>query len=117
MPIQQKSQIVVDAADEGGANFASFESQRCVAKDVRNNLSNMPPGMDMHPDDTFGEALAGENDVSDGIDKRSLAQGFARKPTETTDPSNGDAMALFYDRVDVDGATGFVERNNYLDRC
>lgn len=91
----------------------------------RGDLYNsLPPGMDIEDQEVFkihrqaeaGDMGTGSQETHD-VTKRSLAQGFDRKRMLPTDDmytrEHNDA---FYDEVTVDGVTGFVERNNMLDR-
>jgi hypothetical protein len=87
-------------------------------------LQCLPPGMNMDDQEhadlptprEAGEMGTGSQATSD-VNRTSIRKGFDRKPMSPTDDmytrEHNDA---FYDEVTVDGDTGFVERNNYLDR-
>jgi hypothetical protein len=92
-------------------------------------LNCLPPGMDIEAQENAdihemginsGGGLGNDRargDRTQDINKRSLKQGFNRHPLRATDDmytrEHNDA---FYDEIEVDGAVGFVERNNTLDR-
>lgn len=92
-------------------------------------FNGLPPGMDIEDQEItdqrrMGINVAGgfptelaEGDRTQDLSATSLKVGFDRKDMRPTDDmytrEHNDA---FYDDVTVDGVTGFVERNNYLDR-
>jgi hypothetical protein len=83
--------------------------------------NTLPPGMDIE-DQEIGDirvqdvALAGSTDVSKKlVSAKSLAKGFTRLEMSPTD-DNSQHGAGFYDEVEVDGSTGFVEKMNVMDR-
>jgi len=64
----------------------------------------------------LGNRLA-RGDQTQDINRRSLREGFDRKPLRPTDDQwTREHNDAFYDTVEVDGVEGFCERNNYLDR-
>lgn len=86
--------------------------------------NSLPPGMDIEDQEVFrihGEPMGGDlgtgTQATSDVNRGSLARGFDRKSMRPTDDmytrEHNDA---FYDEVTVDGVTGFVERNNMLDR-
>jgi hypothetical protein len=90
----------------------------------RNGYNELPPGSniddqevrDIPPEPEAGCRGTGSQ-ATDDVTTTSLREGFDRKAMRPTDDmytrEHNDA---FYDTVEVDGVTGFVERNNYLDR-
>jgi hypothetical protein len=62
-------------------------------------------------------SLGSGTQVTDDVTAGSLKTGFDRKECcPTDDQYTREHNDAFYDEVHVDGVTGFVERNNYLDR-
>lgn len=92
----------------------------------RGDLYNtLPPGMDIedqevfriHRQDIAKGGLGSGTQQTEDVTRKSLAQGFDRKPMSPTDDMyTREHNDCFYDEVTVDGVTGFVERNNMLDR-
>lgn len=93
-------------------------------------LNYLPPGTDIEAQRNsdirkMGINSAGgmgnkraEGDRTDVVTQRSLQRGFHRHPLRPTDDQyTREHNDAFYDEVHVDGVTGFVERNNYLDRA
>jgi hypothetical protein len=92
-------------------------------------LNYLPPGMNIEDQENsdiremgvnsgggMGDELAGGDRTQD-INRRSLREGFDRKPLRPTDDMySREHNDAFYDEVEVDGVVGFVERNNYCDR-
>lgn len=88
-------------------------------------LNDLPPGMDIERQnlaDIHAQGMSKGNlgtfdDVTVDVTRESLRQGFDRKQLRPTDDmytrEHNDA---FYEDVTVDGVTGFLERNNMLDR-
>ena len=85
-------------------------------------LNSLPPGMDIeHQEVTdqrkFGMVMGGESDESRDWNPEAVRNGFQRKSMLATDDEYTKAHNdAFYDEMTVDGETGFVERNNMLDR-
>jgi hypothetical protein len=64
------------------------------------------------PEDFASSPMAGDSDVSDNVNGKSLMEGFAKLPMKSYDDmASNEHVDPFYDDVG-----GFVERNNYLDR-
>lgn len=92
-------------------------------------FNGLPPGMDIEDQEVVDARKMGINvaggfptehaagDRTQDLSAQSLLVGFDRKEMRPTDDmytrEHNDA---FYDEVSVDGVTGYVERNNYLDR-
>ena len=120
--VQEKFQVdYPPAKDNGYTEWASDSSARRT-RSAGNRLNQLPPGMDigdqknsMQPDQPF--VTSGESDVSKDMNAEAARQGFTRRTMRPTDDmytrEHNDA---FYDEVKVDGVTGFLERNNMLDR-
>lgn len=85
---------------------------------------SLPPGTQIESQEVFedfpmpwGGSLASGSQVTDDVTKKSLREGFDRKPLLPTDDQyTREHNDAFYDSVTVDGVEGFVERNNVLDR-
>jgi len=120
--VQEKFQVEFPEPSQN-ETWVSDKSAR-VAKSPAGMLNRLPPGSDITDQDesyqpAFRQAFSGgsDNDVTPDNDSQSLKQGFSRKKMRGTDDmytrEHNDA---FYDEITVDGQTGFVERNNVLDR-
>lgn len=86
------------------------------------HYQSLPPGTDITDaeiSDVRKQRLitAGTDDVTDNPSGGDFKSGFVKLRLQPTDDmytrEHNDA---FYDDVTVDGVTGYVERNNYLDR-
>lgn len=142
--LQEKFQVTAERPKREDREWTSFESQRVThaipersidTSDAkkRNTLggidaridtpmsNQMPPGMGMRnqnpvPGHRMPYSAAGESDVSDMV-SRSMAKGYTRIPMRGTDDLyTNEHVEEFYGEATVDGKTGFLERNNYLDR-
>jgi hypothetical protein len=124
--VQEKFQVVEPLRPKRDHRWASDKSAR-VAKgeDTLGTMYNrLPPGMniedqdeaDIQPQDmaaTLGVACEPTVDVT----AKSLREGFDRKRMRPTDDAwTREHNDAFYDEISVDGVTGFVERNNMMDR-
>jgi hypothetical protein len=95
-----------------------YESYR---GDTHNEL---PPGMEIEdqeladiPSQPMAGCLGSGTQVTEDVTAGSLKAGFDRKKCcPTDDMYSREHNDAFYDEVHVDGVTGFVERNNMLDR-
>jgi len=59
----------------------------------------------------------GTDDVTDNPSGGDFVKGFVKlEMSPTEDLWTREHNDAFYDEVKVDGVTGFLERNNYLDR-
>lgn len=82
----------------------------------------LPPGMDIEDQEMTDQrkmdfCMSGESDVSKDWNPQAQITGFTRKPMRATDDEYSNAhVDAFYDEITVEGDTGFVERNNVLDR-
>lgn len=85
---------------------------------------SLPPGSDITDQEMsdmrvmpMAGGLGSGTQITEDVTVSSLRKGFDRKSLLSTDDmytrEHNDA---FYDEVTVDGVTGFVERNNMLDR-
>lgn len=81
--------------------------------------NSLPPGMDVDDQETIDSrqqplVTPGRTDFTVDSTAEDLARGFSKKRMLSTDEPQ--AGRVFYDEVTVDGKTGFLERNNTLDR-
>ena len=123
--LADKSQITFPDRAPGDHEWATPESARTKKGTPTSPgalYNQMPPGTDMdaQPLGDFPAMpymLAGEGDVSGDVNPGAIRKGYSRKKMLPTDEmyTNEHAEA-FYDDVTVEGDTGFLERNNYLDR-
>lgn len=84
--------------------------------------NGLPPGSDGEDQELSDQrvmtlTMGGETDVSKDWNPEAVKNGFTRRALRPTDDmytrEHNDA---FYDEITVDGVTGFIERNNMLDR-
>lgn len=87
------------------------------------DTNQMPPGMfidNQSPnvnDHRMQYVAAGETDVSNSVNGAMLKKGYQRQEMSGTDDLyTNEHVEEFYGEATVDGETGFLERNNYLDR-
>jgi hypothetical protein len=87
--------------------------------------NSLPPGMDIEDQEaidsrqmTYSANNLGSGDqVTTDVTVQSLRSGYHRKKLLGTDDQyTREHNDAFYDEITVDGETGFVERNNCLDR-
>lgn len=84
--------------------------------------NELPPGMNItHQGPGVGSTkdggLAGSTDVSNSVNDSMLMRGYQRQNMHSADEMyTNEHTEEFYGDATVDGETGFVERNNYLDR-
>jgi hypothetical protein len=126
--LQEKFQITAppnknDDATEGWStpNSQMMKSPQHMYGDLLNQLPTT--GLEIPGEgDRFKLVMAGSNDVTDCVSPSSLRDGFVGHNMEGTDDQfTGEHVDLFYgEAVGENDAgkkvTGFVERNNYLDR-
>jgi len=85
-------------------------------------LHSLPPGMDVEDQEVTDQrvmklVMSGESDVSQDYNTESVKHGFTkRKMLPTDDMYTNEHCDAFYSEMTVDGETGFLERNNTLDR-
>jgi hypothetical protein len=84
--------------------------------------NELPPGMDGEAQSCSDQrsmslSMGGETDVSHDWNPTAVRQGWsARAMRPTDDLYTNEHCDAFYDEITVDGVTGFLERNNMLDR-
>lgn len=123
--IQEKFQTVLPSQPDGDNKWKSFKSAEAKKGIPSGNnafFNTLPPGMDIEDAEIADIRqqplhLAGEGDVSGDTNRGALRKGFTRREMRPTDDEftrqHNDA---FYDECTVDGQTGYLERNNMLDR-
>lgn len=143
--VQEKFQVDMPQPDRGPSGWVTDSESRAKKNmDAREGLpggdynsrymtnakgfNSLPPGSDIEDQEnsdirrqginTSGQRAEGaEGDVTQDINPTSLVRGYNRKKLLSTDDEytrqHNDA---FYWEAEVDGDTGFVERNNMLDR-
>lgn len=93
------------------------------------NYNSLPPGMDLEDQEMSDQrkcnySLSGgfpegknAGDVTQDISAMAFKKGFTQHDMRPTDDQyTREHNDAFYDEIKVDGVTGFVERNNVLDR-
>lgn len=139
--LQEKFQLTIpetpSAKEEGEHRWADFKSARSTGEAGFQHVDNasstgtafeklnyLPPGMDISNQkrkriNNMPLSMAGATDVSADVNDKYFEEGFQCYDLAGTDDQySGEHMDLFYgEATDPDtGRTGFVERNNYLDR-
>lgn len=139
--LQEKFQITVpetpSAKEEGEHKWADFSSARTTGEagfhhsnpssaqgSSMQKMNYMPPGMEIANQrrkriDHMPLTIAGASDVSEDVKPESFEEGYLCYDLAGTDDQySGEHMDLFYGEAKdpETGRTGFVERNNYLDR-
>jgi hypothetical protein len=96
-----------------------------IYEGVGKALNDLPPGMDIDsqnladiPSQPMSMGNLGNGDqVTTDVTEESLRMGYDRKKLLATDDAyTREHNDSFYDEPVVDGETGFIERNNMLDR-
>lgn len=126
--VQEKFEVRLPRRPEGIENtgWASDKSAR-VKKGTPNSgaevmLTSLPPGMDIDDQEEADirhqpECMSGESDVSRDYNPEAVHNGFTRREMRGTDDQySNEHVDAFYGEATVDGKTGFLERNNMLDR-
>jgi hypothetical protein len=131
--VQEKFQVNYPEVQEQGGPWVSDKSAR-VKKGLPGRegghgtmdsavfYNSLPPGSDGEDQELSDQramklTMGGETDVSKDWNPEAVKSGFTRRTLRPTDDmytrEHNDA---FYDEITVDGVTGFIERNNMLDR-
>lgn len=83
---------------------------------------SLPPGSDIEDQENSDQrvmpfSMGGQTDVSKDWNPSAIRDGWsARKMRPTDDMWTNEHCDAFYGEMTVDGVTGFLERNNMLDR-
>lgn len=86
------------------------------------HYSNLPPGSNIEDQEAFAPhnqpfSMGGQTDVSKDWNSESVRRGFSTyRMRPTDDLYTNEHCDAFYGEMVVDGVTGFLERNNMLDR-
>lgn len=85
-------------------------------------VNSLPPGTNII-DQEYADirkmelVMSGESDVSQDYNSEAVKHGFTRREMRPTDDLyTNEHCDAFYSEMTVDGETGFIERNNMLDR-
>lgn len=125
--VQEKFEVRLPRKPEGIENtgWASDKSARVkkgLTSGTQAQYGTLPQGMDIEDQESSDirvqpSSMGGETDVSHDWNSQAVREGFTRRQMSPTDDmytrEHNDA---FYDEITVDGQTGFLERNNMLDR-
>jgi hypothetical protein len=134
--LQEKFQILAPAAKENGHEWTSaraarntgdagflHETNREAMGPIGPKFNQLPPGMELDNQlrsriHQMPMSVAGQTDVSHDTNAEAFDCGYTRRAMlGADDVYTGEHIDHFYgDAVDEDGKTGFVERNNMLDR-
>jgi hypothetical protein len=83
---------------------------------------SLPPGSDLEDQEISDQqymplVMGGESDVSRDWNPMAVREGWSPRALRPTDDQyTREHNDAFYDEITVDGVTGFIERNNMLDR-
>jgi hypothetical protein len=83
---------------------------------------SLPPGADLEDQEISDQrvmpmTMGGESDVSRDWNPTAVREGWSPRALRPTDDQyTREHNDAFYDEMTVDGVTGFIERNNMLDR-
>lgn len=120
--VQEKFQVDYPPAKDNGYHEWTTDKSARRTRGAGRDLNELPPGMNIGRQKNSdqreqGLVMSGESDVSQDWNAEAVKNGFTRRTLRPTDDmytrEHNDA---FYDEVTVDGVTGFLERNNMLDR-
>jgi len=130
--LQEKFQTILPPQpdEDDGTEWKTFESQRRTyepgvrhennarAADEADGKFNEMPSEDLKNQNAMIRELAGCTDFSYDTNPEAFDKGFTRRAMNGTDDQyTGEHIDHFYgEATDEEGKTGFVERNNYLDR-
>ena len=85
-------------------------------------INSLPPGTNI-VDQEYADirkmelVMSGESDVSEDYNSEAVKTGFTKRQMKPTDDMyTNEHCDAFYSEMTVDGETGFIERNNMLDR-
>lgn len=116
---------VSDASARRGKGGYRTRSTGGMYEGVGRALNDLPPGMDIDrqnladiPAQPMSSGNLGTGDqMTTDVTVESLRTGYDRKRLLATDDAyTREHNDAFYDEPVVDGETGFIERNNMLDR-
>lgn len=85
-------------------------------------FGSLPPGMDIEDQENtdirkMKKVMSGASDESHDWSPEAIRRGYTKRAmSPTEDQYTREHNDTFYDEMTVDGSTGFVERNNVLDR-
>ena len=115
--LQEKEQVIARGKINDGEGWATFESTRRTYSGGIDNQISQGHAVDSSADTSMPLSLAGATDASNAVDSKLLRKGYRnQRLSPQEDMYNMEHTDLFYGEATVDGETGFVERNNYLDR-
>jgi hypothetical protein len=131
--VQEKFQVnepLPDAADHKWAHFITVRDNHGLQtrhmsgrfQAIGKGYNSLPPGMDIEDQEVADTrpmrvVLGGTDDVTDNPRGNDFVKGFVKLAFRPTDDMySREHQDAFYEDVTVDGSTGFLERNNMLDR-
>ena len=116
--LQEKFQVILPPQpnEDDGTEWQTAASAR---KTSRETPRNEMPGLDLPNETPMLRQIAGCTDFSYDTNPKSMAEGYTRREMKGSDDQyTGEHVEHFYgEATDELGNTGFVERNNYLDRA
>jgi len=122
MSLAEKFQITIppkkDESDQGWIPVSQARVLEGVQNPDPTSRFNITPQLWINAKYPSAFGFGGDTDVSGGVNPETLKVGFHRREMKATDDQyGGEHVDLFYgEATNEDGETGFVERNNYLDR-
>lgn len=132
-PLQEKLQTVLPyKQDEDDGHEWTHESQSrfvpdqekrhknnyCPDDETGGKYNEMPPNMNLKNEKPLVRTIAGSTDFSNDATLEAFGNGYTRREMNGSDDQyTGEHADHFYgEAVDEKGQSGFIERNNYLDR-
>lgn len=115
--LQEKFQVILPPQpnEDDGTEWVTADSARKTSREIPRNEM---PGLDLPNENQMLRQIAGCTDFSYDTNPKAMAEGYTRREMNGSDDQyTGEHVEHFYGEVvDEKGNTGFVERNNYLDR-
>jgi hypothetical protein len=105
--------MAIRSSRPGAPNQADFSSPQTNAMPAGMFIDNQIPQPNDH---TMQYVTSGATDPTGGVTGATLKRGFRAIEEVVATPYTNPQVENFYDEVTVDGKTGFLKRNNYLDR-
>lgn len=106
----------------GWVSDKSVRSAKGLSSGDKAFYNRLPPGQNIANQEVSDQpptpfSMGGETDVSKDWNPTAIRQGWSsRKMLPTDDMWTNEHCDAFYGEMTVDGVTGFLERNNMLDR-
>lgn len=125
--LQEKFQVTAERPAKDSNSWGTFESARVTSGTERDVGNYLPPGMDITNQPNTKQpsmplSMAGETDESNAVNTANVRKGWIKRDfSPVEDMYTNEHVEEFYGEATGkddggDKVTGFLERNNYLDR-